>query len=109
MSISISRGLRKSGGPYAAIYDLAAVTGTTLSVNLIRNYARRKPSIPTGRAHVVVGPEPSIYGLARIFQMCRELLGDKFQVVRTLGEAYDIAGAHPEDFTEHLYPKDLAA
>jgi len=60
-------------------------------------------------AEDVVGPEPSIYGLARIFHMCREFLGDKFQVVGTLGEAYDFAGAHPEDFTEHLYPKDLAA
>src|SRR5262245_56821220 len=58
------------GVSYAAIYDLSAVTGTTLSVDLIRSYARRPPSIPMGKAHVVVGKEPHIYGFARIFQMC---------------------------------------
>ena len=90
---------------YAGIYDLSAVTGTTLSVDLVRSYARRTPSIPMGKAHVVVGKEPHIYGYARIFQMCREFLGgDKFDVVRTLKEAYDIVGVRPEDFTQRLYP-----
>ena len=36
---------------------------------------------------------------ARIFQMCREFLGDKFQLVWTLEEAYDKVGARPEDFS----------
>src|SRR5262249_36169197 len=90
--ICLSQIASRGGGDYAAIYDLTAVTGTTLSVDLIRGYARRNPSIPVGRTHVVVGKEPSIYGMARIFQMCREFLGEKFQVVRTLQEAYDVAG-----------------
>ena len=94
---------------YAAIYDLTAVTGTTLSFNLIRGFARRHPSIPTGRAHVVVGHEPSIYRMARIFQMCRYHLGDKFQVVQTLEEAHEIVGVRPRDFTERVYPKKVAA
>jgi hypothetical protein len=62
-----------------------------------------------GRTHVVVGKEPVIYGLARIFQMCVEFLDYQFSVVRSLGEAYDITGVRPQDFTARLFPKALAA
>ena len=71
-----------------------------------------------GRKHVVVGKEPHIFGLALLFQMCSESIGERagfvlgrlhdsdeireFQVVSSLEEAYDIVGAHPEDFTECL-------
>jgi hypothetical protein len=69
---------------------------------MVRNYARLNPSVPMGRPHVVVGTEPHIYGLARVFQMCREYRFGEFQVVHTLKEAYEIVGVRPEDFTEHL-------
>jgi hypothetical protein len=63
-----------------------------------------------GRPHVVVGKDPSIYQLARIYQMCREFrLGHRFEVVQTLREAYKMVGASPKDFTVHLFPKDVAA
>ena len=97
------------GGPYAAIYDLSGVTDTTLPVELVRSYARRPPSIPMGRPHVVVGKEPSIYGLARMFQMCGEFRGNQFEVVRLVEEAYEMVGVRPEDFTQRLFPEDLAA
>jgi hypothetical protein len=98
------------GGQYEAIYDLSAVTGTTIPYNLITNFARRAPSVPMGRTHVVVGKEPRVYQLARIYQMCREFrLGHRFEVVRTLREAYKIVGAGPKDFTVHLFPKDGSA
>ena len=51
---------------------------------------------------MVVGKEPVIYGLARVFQMCGEFLGNQFDVVWSLEEAYDVVGARPEDFTECL-------
>src|SRR5215813_8019813 len=52
--------ITSDGFQYAGIYDLSAVTGTTLSADLVRSYARRPPSIPLGRTHVVVGKEPHI-------------------------------------------------
>ena len=97
------------GGPYAAIYDLSAAKNTTIPTDMVRSFARRRPSIPMGRTHVVVGKAPVIYGVARIFQMCREFLGDQFDVVWSLAEAYEIIGARPEDFTQRLFPEDLAA
>jgi hypothetical protein len=97
------------GGPYAAIYDLSAAKRTTIPTEMVRTFAHLAPSIPMGRTHVVVGREPVIYGLARIFQMCSEFLRDQFEVVHTLEEAYDIVGARREDFTQRLFPERLAA
>lgn len=101
--------LGSDGGPYAAIYDLSGVRSTTLPTDMVRKYARRTPAIPEGRTHVVVGTEPSIYGLARLFQICRELIGSKFEVVHTMEEAYEIIGVRPDGFTRRLFPGELAA
>jgi hypothetical protein len=98
------------GGPYAAIYDLCAVTGTTIDLNLIKGFASRAPSIPMGRPHVVVAKDPAIYELARIFQVSREYRqGYHFEVVRTLGEAYKLVEARSKDFTVCLFPRDVTA
>jgi hypothetical protein len=102
--MSLAR-LASSGGPYAAIYDLSRATSTTLSTDMVRCYGRHLSAIPPGRTHVVVGKEPHIYGLARVFQMCREFIGQQFEVVHSLKEAYDIVGVRPQDFTERLFPK----
>lgn len=101
--------IASSGGPYAAIYDLSRVKSTSIPTDLVRDFARRQPSVPTGRAQVVVGKETVIYGLARLFQLCGENVGHPFEVVHSLKEAYNMVGERPEDFTERLYPKDLAA
>jgi hypothetical protein len=55
-----------------------------------------------GRKQVVVGEEPVIFGLARVFEMCGESIGSEFQVVHTVQGAYDIVGVHPEDSTHCL-------
>ena len=94
--------LSSSGGPYAAIYDLSATKHTTIPAEMVRGYARRNPSVPMGRPHVVVGEEPAIFGLARLFQMCREYTHGEFDVVHTLEEAYALVEVRPEDFTERL-------
>ena len=103
--------LTAHGGPYAAIYDLSIVKGTTIPIDVVRGLARRAPSIPTGtgRPIVVVGQFPFIYGLARLFQMCGESVGSEFDVVHTMQEAYAIVEVLPEDYTERLYPLPVAA
>jgi hypothetical protein len=101
--------LSSSGGPYAAIFDLSATKNTTITTELVRAFARRRPSIPTGRPQVVVGKHPVIYGLARLFQICEENTGKEFEVVHTIEEAYAIVGARPEDFTRRLFPERMAA
>jgi hypothetical protein len=97
------------GGQYAAIWDLSQVTSTTVSSDQVRGRARRAPAVPAGRTRVVVAKEPVIYGFCRMIELSRDPMGGELQVVRSLEEAYEIVGVRPEDFTERLYPKDLAA
>jgi hypothetical protein len=97
-----------SGGPYAAIYDLSVARDTTIPTDMFRCFARRSPSMPKGRPHVIVGKFPVIHGLARVFQMCGESVGKEFVVVHSLDKAYAIVGARPEDFTKRLFPKEMA-
>ena len=91
-----------SGGPYAAIFDFSAAKHTTIPADMVRDFARRHPSVPTGRKQVVVGKETHLYGLARLFQISGENVGKEFEVVHTLEEAYKIVEASPEDFTQRL-------
>jgi hypothetical protein len=101
--------LTSEGGPYAAIFDLSATKITTISTDAVRSWGRhRPPAVPMGacplcnapRKQVVVGTEPVIFGLARVFEMCADAQGSEFQVAHTIQEAYEITGVHPEDFTE---------
>ena len=94
--------LSASGGPYAAIFDLTLVKGTTIPTDMVRGLARNRPAVPVGRPHVIVGEEPVIFGLARLFQMCGEAVDKEHEVVHTLEEAYKIVEASPDDFTERL-------
>ena len=97
------------GGPYAAIFDLSGVIAATLSPDAVRGLAARAPAVPAGRPRVIVADEPWIFGLARMFQICRDSLGEQFHVVRSLEEAYEMVGVRPEDFTQRIFPKGLAA
>ena len=97
-----------TGGPYAAIYDLSATKHARMHADTVRDFARRRPPIPKGRSRVIVGNEPVIYGLARQFQICGDNVGEEFEVVHTLEEAFNIVGARPEDFTECLiWPREF--
>ena len=97
------------GGPYAAIFDLSGVIAATLSPDAVRGLAGRAPAVPEGRPRVIVADEPWIFGMARMFQICRDSLGEQFHVVRSLEEAYEMVGVRPEDFTQRIFPKGLAA
>jgi hypothetical protein len=101
--------ITSSGGQYAAIYDLSMAKGTTIPTEMVREFARRRKPFSTGRKHVVVGREPHIFGLARLFQICGDNVGKEYEVVHTLEEAYDIVGVRPENFTQRLFPESLAA
>ena len=90
------------GGPYAVIWDLSGVRGTTLSANDVRSRAQRGPAVSGARVRVLVGKAPVIYGLSRMFELASDCLGEQFQVVRSMEEAYKIVGVRPEDFTERL-------
>jgi len=96
-------------GPYASIIDLSGVTGTTLSADEVRDFARLPYPVPGGRTRVVVAKETLIFGFARMAQLCRDFMGAQFRVVQSLEDAYAMLGVRPEDFTERVFPIDRAA
>jgi hypothetical protein len=105
---SVAR-IASRGGPYAAIWDLSGVTGMPVSADDVRRRALSPPVVPGDRTRVIVAKKPVIFGLSRMLELFRDSMGGQLQVVHSLEEAYDIVGVRPEDFTERLFPKEMAA
>ena len=98
------------GGPYAAITDLSQVVDFPISADTIRTLAATASPIPlAGRTSVIVARQPALFGLARMFEMHRESMGVQLEVVHSIDEAYDLLKVAPQDFSERLFPADLAA
>jgi hypothetical protein len=101
--------LASRGGPYAAIADLSQVADFPISADTIRELAAMPPAVPVGRPRVIVAPQSALYGLARMFELYRDSMGGQLQVVRSMEEAYDLLEVSREDFSQRLFPVDLAA
>jgi len=104
---SIAR-LASEGGPYSAIVDFSHVD-FPVSTETLREFAAIRPAVPAGRRRVIVAPQPVVYGLSRMFELHRDSLGVEVQVVHSMEEAYELLNVSPEDFTQRLFPEDLAA
>jgi hypothetical protein len=101
--------LASEGGPYAAITDLSQVTTFPLSANAVRALAAAAPAIPGGRPSVIVAGQPALYGLARMFELSRDSMGGRLQIVRSIDEAYSLLEVAPQDFSQRLFPEHGAA
>jgi hypothetical protein len=98
-----------TGGPYALIVDMSGVTKNQLSAETIRDVANESPAVPVGRPRVMAAPGPADYGLGRMFELWRDGMGGQLHVVRSLDEAYAMLGVNAENFSQHLFPEELAA
>jgi hypothetical protein len=96
--------LASQDGPCAGIMDLSQAADFPISPKTIRSLAATNPAIPAGRPRIIVASEPVMYGLARMFELCRDSMGGELQVVRSPEEAYEKLGVRPEDFTQHVFP-----
>ena len=101
--------LASQGGPYAAITDLSQVPAFPLSANTVRALAAAAPAIPGSRPNVIVAGHPALYGLARMFELSRDSMGGRLQIVRSMDEAYGLLEVAPQDFSQRLFPEDEAA
>ena len=101
--------LASRGGPYAAIGDVSQVVAFPISTDTIRDLAAMPPAVPAGRPQVIVAPQPALYGLARMFELHLDSMGGRLYVVHSIDEAYDLIKVAPQDFSERLFPNDLAA
>jgi hypothetical protein len=98
-----------AGGPYASILDLSGVTGNQVSIETVRDLAKKPPAVPFGRPRVVVAPRPEDYGLLRMFELLRGKMAGQHHLVLSVDEAYAMLGVNPEDFSQRLFPEQLAA
>jgi hypothetical protein len=105
---SVAR-LSATGGPYASILDLSQVADFPVSPETIRVFAATSPAVPGGRPRVMVAPRPALYGLARMFELYRDSMNVQVQVVQSLDEAYELLKVTQEDFTQRLFPEEVAA
>jgi hypothetical protein len=98
------------GGPYAGVIaDLSQVADFPVSSNTVRALAATGPAVPGLGPRVMVAREPALYGLARMFELYRESMGGQSQiVVQAIDEAYNLLGVTPEDFSQRLFPEDVA-
>jgi hypothetical protein len=98
-----------TGGPYALILDMTGVTGNQLSIETIRDLAQKPPAVPFGRPRAVVAPRPEDYGVVRMFELWRDDIRGQLHLVLSMDEAYALLGVRPEDFSQRLFPEQLAA
>ena len=96
-------------GQYAAITDFSQVVDFPISTDTIRDLAATTPPIPLGdKRSVMVARQPALFGLARMFEMHRAGMGLQLQVVHSIDEAYDLLKVSSEDFSQRLFPVDVA-
>ena len=88
-----------TGGPYALILDMSGVTSNQLSIETIRDMAKKAPAVPVGRPHVVVAPRPEDYGVGYMFELLRDGMGGQFHLVLSVDEAYAMLGVSSENFS----------
>ena len=105
---SLSR-FAATGGPYALILDMSGVTSNQLSIEALRDLAQKPPAVPLGRLHVVAAPRPEDYGVVRMFELLRDGMGGQFHNVLSVDEAYAMLEVGPENFSQRLFPEQLAA
>ena len=78
-----------------------------MSSDTLRALAASRPAVPGG-PRVIVASKPALYGLARIGALIQGALGEQLQIVRSIDEAYDLLKVTPQDFSQRIFPEDLA-
>ena len=79
------------------------------AMKTIRDLAQKPPAVPFGRPRAVVAPRPEDYGVVRMFELWRDDIRGQLHLVLSMDEAYALLGVRPEDFSQRLFPEQLAA
>jgi hypothetical protein len=110
LSLEIYRTVKRlasRGGPYAGIFDLSKVEDYRRSPEIAAKLVT-DPPIPGERLCAIVA-KPTLHEHFRVLELTRNWMGGHWELVHSMDEAYGMLGVRPEDFTERLFPKKLAA
>lgn len=69
-----------------ALIDLSGVANLDVSAAEVRDVARNDPFGP-GSRRAIVAPTDAVYGVARMYQMLRDDVGEEIEIFRTTPEA----------------------
>jgi hypothetical protein len=72
---------------FSEIVDFRAVTGGRVSTFAVQSLAQRTSIYNQASKHVVIAPQPHVFGLTRMFQVYAEKTRPNTVVVHTLNEA----------------------
>jgi hypothetical protein len=84
-------------GQCSAIADLSGIESVRVSGHFIRSLALLPRAVAAGKRLVLVAPRPVIYGLSRMFHICRGE-PEHYAIVRSLEEAYALLALVRPDF-----------
>jgi hypothetical protein len=80
------------------ILDLSHVTSLEVPSEMVRLFSKEPPLFKPSQPRVIVAANDLVYGMARLFQISRSEIHTELHVVRTLQEAYEIAGLQLPNF-----------
>jgi hypothetical protein len=77
---------------FSEIVDFSAVTGGRVSTFAVQTLAQRTSIYNQASKHVVIAPQPHVFGLTRMFQVYAEKTRPEMAVVHTMDEARKCLG-----------------
>jgi hypothetical protein len=84
-------------GSISSITDFSEVTSFDVTAQGVNLLAANSPMVPDGYLRVVVAPQDEAYGMSRMFEMVGSLTRNRVDIVRTMEEAYVLAGIKKPD------------
>jgi hypothetical protein len=85
-------------GRLSHISDFSEVTSFAVTTHGIGQLAESAPLVPDNLLRIVVAPQDVAFGMSRMFEMLGSSTRNAVHVVRTVAEAYKLAGVGALDF-----------
>jgi len=77
---------------FSEVVDFSGVTAGDLPSAALQEHVKRESIFSHTSMHIVIAPQPYIFGLARMAQVYAEKTRPHFAVVKSMKEAYEALG-----------------
>jgi len=84
-------------GRFSSITDFTGVDSFRVTASGVSQLAANPPLVPDSFLRIVVAPQDEIFGMTRMFEMLGSATRNRVDVVRTMAEAFQVAGVQSLD------------
>jgi len=77
---------------FSEVVDFSGVTAGDLPSAALQEHMKRESIFSPTSLHIVIAPQPHIFGLARMAQVYAEKTRPNFTVVKNMKQAYEVLG-----------------